>query len=87
VFHVRSSNKTGGCNIVESEETENSESENANVADQNNVDLIFYAKDIIHLEIVPGKQTVNGTFYKEEVIKRLVALVHRFKHQFRKSGP
>jgi hypothetical protein len=28
---------------------------------------IFYAKGIIHHEIVPQKQTVNGKFYKEVI--------------------
>jgi hypothetical protein len=43
------------------------------------------AKVIIHYEFVPEKQTVNGKFYKE-VIKRLVARVHRVKPEFQESG-
>jgi hypothetical protein len=46
----------------------------------------FYAKGIIHHEFVPQKQTVNGKFYKE-VIKGLIARVHRVKPEFQESGP
>jgi hypothetical protein len=35
---------------------------------ENNVDCIFDAKDIIHGEFVPEKQTVNGKFYKEVIM-------------------
>lgn len=45
----------------------------------------FYAKGIIHHEFVPEKQTVNGKFYKE-VIKRLIARVHRIRLEFQESG-
>jgi hypothetical protein len=45
----------------------------------------FYAKGIIRLEFVPEKQTLNDQFYKE-VIKRLVARVHRFRSEFQESG-
>jgi hypothetical protein len=34
---------------------------------------------------VPEKQTVNGKFYKE-VIKRLIAQVHRVRPEFQDSG-
>jgi hypothetical protein len=34
-------NKTSDCNLVESKETESSESENAKIAGENNVDCIF----------------------------------------------
>jgi hypothetical protein len=44
----------------------------------------FYAKGNIHHEFVPGKQTVNGKFYKG-VIKRLIARVHRVRPQFQES--
>jgi hypothetical protein len=43
----------------------------------------FYAKCIIYLEFVPDKQTVNSKFSKEG-IKRLNALMHRVRHEFRK---
>jgi hypothetical protein len=36
-------------------------------------------------EFVPEKQTVNGKFY-EEVIKRLIARVHRIRPEFQESG-
>jgi hypothetical protein len=38
----------------------------------------FDADSIIHHEFVQGKQTVNGKYYKE-VIKRLIARVHRLR--------
>jgi hypothetical protein len=60
------------CNLVESKETGSSESENAKIAGENNVNCIFYTKDIIHHEFVPEKQTVNGKFY-QDVINRLIA--------------
>jgi hypothetical protein len=49
--------------LVEFKETESSESENAKIVGENNIDCISYAKGIILLEFVPEKQTVNGTFY------------------------
>jgi hypothetical protein len=36
-------------------------------------------------EFVPEKQTVNDTFYKQ-VIKRLIARVHRVRPEFQESG-
>jgi hypothetical protein len=59
--------------------------ENAKIADENNMNYIFYAKRIIHHEFVPEKQTVNGKFHKE-VIKKLVARVHRVRPEFQESG-
>jgi hypothetical protein len=44
----------------------------------------FYAKVIIHHQSVPEKQTVNGKFYKE-MIKRLIAGVHRVRPEFQES--
>jgi hypothetical protein len=41
----------------------------------------FDAKRIIHHGFVPEKQTVNSKFYKE-VIKRLIAQVHRVRPEF-----
>jgi hypothetical protein len=35
------SEKTSQCNLIESKETENSEIENAKIADENNVHCIF----------------------------------------------
>jgi hypothetical protein len=40
---------------------------------------------IIHHEFVSERQTVNGKFYKE-VIKRLIARVHRVRPEFKGSG-
>jgi hypothetical protein len=48
-----------------------SESENAKIAGQKMLTVIFYVKDVIHYAFVSKKQTVNGKFYKE-VIKRLI---------------
>jgi hypothetical protein len=45
----------------------------------------FYVKFIIHYEFVPEEQTVNGTFYKEEM-KRLIARVHRVRPDFQENG-
>jgi hypothetical protein len=42
------------------------------------------AKGIIHHEFMPEKQTVNDKFHKE-VIKRLVARVHRVRPEFPES--
>jgi hypothetical protein len=44
----------------------------------------FYAKGIIHHKRGPEKQTVNANFY-EAVIKILVVLVHRVRHEFQES--
>jgi hypothetical protein len=44
----------------------------------------FYAKSIIHHELVPEKQTVNGKFH-EEVIKRLVTQVCCVRPEFQES--
>jgi hypothetical protein len=41
------------------------ESENAKIADENNVDCFFDAKGVIHNEFVSEKQTVNGRLYKK----------------------
>jgi hypothetical protein len=61
------------------------ESENAKIVGENNVDYIFYAKCIVHNKFMPEKQTVNGKFYKE-MIKRLIARVHRVRPEFLESG-
>jgi hypothetical protein len=45
----------------------------------------FDAKGILHHEFVPEKQTVNSKFY-EEVIKKLIALVHRVRAEFHETG-
>jgi hypothetical protein len=45
----------------------------------------FDAEGIIHDKSVPEKQTVNGEFYKE-VIRRLIAGVHRVGPEFQESG-
>jgi histone-lysine N-methyltransferase SETMAR len=71
--------------LVESKETESSESGNAKIAGENNFDCIFYAKDIIYREFVPEKQTVNGKFYKEAT-KGLITRVDRVKPEFQFSG-
>jgi hypothetical protein len=44
-----------------------------------------YAKGIIHHEFVPEKQAANGKFYKE-VIKELIARVHRVRPEVQESG-
>jgi hypothetical protein len=41
--------------LVESKETESSDSENTKIVGENNVDCIFYAKGIIYHETVPEK--------------------------------
>jgi hypothetical protein len=46
---------------------------------------IFYNKGSIHHEFMSDKQTENGKFYKE-VIKRLIARVHRVRSEFQESG-
>jgi hypothetical protein len=61
--------------LVEPKETESSESENEKIAGENNVDCIFYVLE---------KQIVKDKFYKE-VIKRLIARVHRIRPEFRES--
>jgi hypothetical protein len=45
----------------------------------------FDAEGIIHHEFVLEKQTVNNKFYNE-VIKRLIARVHRVRPEFQESG-
>jgi hypothetical protein len=45
----------------------------------------FNFKGVIHDEFVLEKQTVNGKFHKE-MIKRLVARVHRVRPEFQESG-
>jgi histone-lysine N-methyltransferase SETMAR len=47
--------------------------------------MLFDAKGIIHHEFVLEKQTVKGKFYKE-MIKRLIAGVHRVRPEFQESG-
>jgi transposase len=42
-------------------------------------------KGFIHHEFVQEKQTVNGRFYKE-VIKGLIARVHRVRPEFQENG-
>jgi hypothetical protein len=71
--------------LVESKETESSESENAKIAGENNVDCIFYVKDIFHHEYVPEKRIVKDKCYKE-LIKRLISRVHRIRSEFQESG-
>jgi hypothetical protein len=46
----------------------------------------FAAEGIIHHEFVPEKQIVNGKFY-QNMIKRLIARVHRVRPEFQESGP
>jgi hypothetical protein len=55
------------CSLDESKETKGSESKNAKIMRERNVDYIFDSKDIIHHELAPGNQTVNSTFYKEVI--------------------
>jgi disulfide oxidoreductase YuzD len=62
-----------------------SDSENAKMAGENNVDCIFYAPVIIRRKFVLEKQTVNGKFYKA-VIKILIIRVHRVRPEFQESG-
>jgi histone-lysine N-methyltransferase SETMAR len=63
----------------------NSKSENAKIADKNNVDCISYIKGVIYHKFMPEKQTVNGKFYKK-VIKRPIGRVHRVRPEFQESG-
>jgi hypothetical protein len=59
-----------------------SESANEEIASEHNVDCVFRnAEVIIHHEIVPEEQTVNGNFF----IKKLIALVHRVTFEFQKN--
>jgi hypothetical protein len=46
----------------------------------------FDGEDIIHHDLVPVKQVVNGKFYKE-VIKREIARAHRVGLSFGKVAP
>jgi hypothetical protein len=48
--------------------------------------LFFDAEGIIRHEFMPASQAVNGKFYKE-VIKRLIARVHRVRPEFQERGP
>jgi hypothetical protein len=73
--------KTSECNLDEFKETESSESENAKIVSENNIDCFFYAKGIIHHKFVVEKQTANGKFYKE-VIERLITRIHRVRPEF-----
>jgi hypothetical protein len=47
--------------------------------------VFLYAKVSFIMNFVLEKQTVNGKCYKE-VIKRLVARVHRVRPEFQESG-
>jgi hypothetical protein len=47
--------------------------------------VFFYAKGTVHHEFMSAEQAVNGKFYKE-VIKRLIARVHRVRPEFLESG-
>jgi hypothetical protein len=85
VLHVRPRNKTSECNFVESKETESSKSENAKIAGEKMLTAFFGGKGTIHRVFVPENQTVNAKFYKDE-IKRLIARVHRRRHEFQESG-
>jgi hypothetical protein len=80
-----SETKCQECNLVESKETESSESGNAKITDEIDVDCIFYAKCIIHHKFMPGKRTVNGKFYNE-MIKKLIARVHCIRPEFEENG-
>jgi hypothetical protein len=50
------------------------------------LNAFFDVKVIIHHEFVPEKQALKGNFYKE-VIKKLIARVHRVRPEFQESGP
>jgi hypothetical protein len=64
----------------------NSESENAKIASEKNVDCIFLYKGIIHLDSVPKKQLiVNGMSYIE-FIKILIAEVYRVRPESQETG-
>jgi hypothetical protein len=77
--------QTSECNLVESKETESSERESAKIAVEKMLTAFFDAKITIHHEFVPEKQILNGKFCKE-VIKRLIAPVHRVRPEFQESG-
>jgi len=48
--------------------------------------IAFFDSDsIIHKEFVPAGQTVNSAFY-EEVLKRLLQGIHRFRPELRRTG-
>jgi hypothetical protein len=51
MFHVQSRNKMSECNVLESKETEFSESKNAKIAGENNI-VILYNKGIIRHEFI-----------------------------------
>jgi hypothetical protein len=59
------------CNLVEYNETDSLESENANITGENNVDCNFYAKGIIHQEFVLPKKDGKGRIYKEMMKKKI----------------
>jgi hypothetical protein len=71
--------------LVQFKETESPESTNTNVAGENNVNLIFYTKGIIHQELLLEKQIQNDTFLKE-VILMLIARVHCVRPGFQEIG-
>jgi hypothetical protein len=73
------------CNSVEPKETESSESENAKIMGENNVDCLFYAKGIIPHKFVLEKQTVNGKFYAEGIVRLIVRVLH-IRPEFQESG-
>jgi histone-lysine N-methyltransferase SETMAR len=57
------------------------EATDINVQDQNNVDLLFDIRVIIHFEFVPEGTAVNQAFYVEG-LKRLIDAVRRKRREF-----
>jgi histone-lysine N-methyltransferase SETMAR len=70
--------------LVESKETEAQKVRRQKSRVKTMLTLLFCSKGIIHHKFVPEKQTANGKFYKE-VIKILIARVHRVRPEFQES--
>jgi hypothetical protein len=82
MFQVRSIKKTSECSLVGSKESESSESENARIVGEINVDYIFLTlKGIVHLKFVPENRTVNCKVYKE-MVKGMNARVNHIRPEF-----
>jgi hypothetical protein len=62
-----------------------SESENAKIAGENNVDCIFFILKVSFIKNLCWKTTVNVKFYNE-MIKRSIARVHGVRPEFQESG-
>ena len=66
-FGVRPRDKTPKLGVAHCKLSPSQENENEEIQNQIDAHLFFYSQGIVHKEFVPPGQTVNQTFYREDL--------------------